>query len=269
MSKQPIYETPGDVTSPIVGYSNVFIPEEGGDYDGKYVDFPYSDEDLDKITSGTGTHFHDAAIIPTIQYQVFGIDKAWFWDNEGQNYSYSGLTSSISIKVIDSITTTVTKTYYDYLGETTDSLTDEQKEAATRVTSVDSIPSEATEGTYYYTETTTEEVSYADEVVTSPYEFNKYGKEPNGKLVEVSITPNSTLVQSYPNAIVTVNGKEYDLSYLAPITKDVDDSGTTPVTTYTAGDPNKIVLYMNKDYRIAINWVWGEKVEVFRIICNR
>jgi len=222
-----------------------FEPETGGDYNGSYVDFVYSDEQKEAITAGKGTHFFDPTIIPTVQYQVYGLDNVWFWDNEGQNYSYNGGASSISIKVIESIT--ITKTYYGSDKNEASDLTDEQKSGATKINSTNDIPEDAAEGTYYYIES--ENITYADggSAVTTPYEFNKYGKEPNGKLVEVTITPNSTLANNYKGAIVTVNGKEHDLNYLN----------------------NPIILVMDKDYRISINWVWGQVVETFRIICNR
>lgn len=240
-----------------------FEPETGGDYNGSYVDFVYSDAQKEAIAAGKGTHFFDPTIIPTVQYQVYGLDNVWFWDNEGQNYSYNGGASSISIKVIESIT--ITKTYYGSNKNVASSLTDVQKAGATKINSTSDIPGDAAEGTYYYIESETP--TYADGTTTTPYEFNKYGKEPNGKLVEVTITPNSTLANNYPGAIVTVNGKEHDLNYLASITSST--SGNPPVTTYTVGAPKPIILVMDKDYRISINWVWGQVVETFRIICNR
>jgi hypothetical protein len=55
--------------------------------EGVYVDYINTDDEKEAITSGKGTQFFDAAIIPTVPYQVYGLDNAWFWDDEGQNYT--------------------------------------------------------------------------------------------------------------------------------------------------------------------------------------
>ena len=66
-------------------------------------------------------------------------------------------------------------------------------------------------------------------------------------VIEVTVTPNSTLKTSHPYALVTVDGDEYTLGYLT----------------------NPIILNMNRDHRISINWKPGELVETFRIIATR
>lgn len=209
--------------------------------DGNYVDNGLN------VVVEEGTHFNDAAIIPTVQYQVFGLDNVWFWDNEGQNYTFDKSTvSTINVKVITGSETT--RTYYIVVDDSGLKLqtlaepTEEQKAAATKIDSA-TLPSGADENDVYYTEVT--EDTYADDPITTPYEFNKYGKEETGVEVLVTLTPNADLKTSYPGAIITVNGKEYDINYTS------------------------FKLYMDKDYRISINWVWGSVVETFRIICNR
>ncbi len=240
-----------------------------------------------------GTYFHDAAIIPTVQYQVFGLDKVWFWDNEGQNYAFNKSTvSTIELKVVEG----VNKTYYvvgslDFGDEISEPVptadwkvvddfnslpndavvgmicyTDTENEGthtyvakpvvATSFETTDdpdltkvkgiitddtTAPAGAAKGDVYYTE----KPRYAEGTITTPYEFNKYGKEAAYSTVHVKLTPNETLAQTYPMAIITINGKEYDLKH-----KEFD-------------------LVMDKNYRISINWVWGEVVETFRIICDR
>jgi len=272
---------------------------EYADYNGKYVDYIFSEEQKEEITTSEDTHFFDPTIIPTVQYQVYGLDNVWFWDNEGQNYTFdqSGKLSTISIQVVAGIE----KTYYK-VGSL--ELGDEVTGAATAPEGgipVDDYPSDlsnATVGQIYYkvVSGTPDTYNYKEVVATSfdetsddedkkhdkgviesaenapvgskandvfhteeeildpsdaeevdPYEFNKYGKEEMGKDILVTIEPNSDLSNSFPRAIVTINGKEHDLAYL----------------------DNPIRLYMDRDYRISINWVWGSIVETFRIICNR
>jgi hypothetical protein len=248
----------------------------------------YVDNGLNVVVE-EGTHFNDAAIIPTVQYQVFGLDNVWFWDNEGQNYTFDKSTvSTINVKVITGQTRT-----YQKVGELSFTTTTATT-GGTSVAKFDTVPENAKVGDLFYTlensedptsnrtyrvitasfenpatEVTTggTEISnftsgvpagavaddlyytvqdtYAADSITAPYEFNKYGKEETGVEVLVTLTPNSDLKTSYPGAIITINGKEYDINHTS------------------------FKLYMDKDYRISINWVWGSVVETFRIICNR
>lgn len=245
----------------------------------------YVDNGLN-VVKEKGTHFNDAAIIPTVQYQVFGLDNVWFWDNEGQNYTFDKSTvSTIDVKVITDQTRT-----YKKVGELSFTTTDATT-GGTSVASFDTVPENAKVGDLFYTLEDSEDPTsartykvitasfvnsdattggievasfdtvpagavaddlyytvqdvYAENSITSPYEFNKYGKEETGVEVLVTLTPNNTLKTTYPGAIITINGKEYDINH----------------TTFK--------LYMDKDYRISINWSWGSVVETFRIICNR
>lgn len=75
------------------------------------------------------------------------------------------------------------------------------------------------------------------------YEANKWGLTKDQEEIEVTITANSTLKSTYPDALVKIDGKDYDLAIL--------DS------------PVKIL--MNKDHRISIVWATN-LVETFRII---
>lgn len=202
-----------------------------------------------KQAAAENSVFFDANIIPTVQYQVFGLDNAWFWDDEGQNYTFSGTASTINIKVITG--TTVNKTYY-LVSDNEGTLgiakivepTEEQIAAAQGpITDGTAVPEGAKANDVYYTEETEE--TYADSPITTPYEFNKYGKEDYCAKVLVTLTPNATLKTSYPGAIITINGEEHDINY------------------------NSFRLYMDKDYRISIHWIWGELVETFRIIRNQ
>ena len=328
-------------------------------YEGQYVDFPYTEEEKEAISAGEGTHFFDANIIPTVQYQVFGLDNVWFWDDEGQNYSEVPSGSEILVQTVvgtrtryynvdelnngDGVQTGTTlpdvgqgktkelgegkrvrdinlndpddpnyptdgdpsvgdvyytesdnegTTEYEYIeveGTMTkvDNPTSEEKNRAKKLTSTPEpetggedyqAPINSKKGEVYYSE---EEILSPEEdgdggdpksgskntregkdgtpkpsepgdegddeeTAMTPYEFNKYLSEP-GKVAKVTITPSAELSREYPYAIVTINGKEYDLNYL-----------------------NKpLELYMDRDYRISINWLWGQVVETFRIICNR
>lgn len=241
--------------------------------DGNYVDNGLNVVDV------KDTYFIDAAIIPTVQYQVFGLDNVWFWDNEGQNYTFDKSTvSTINVKVI----TGQAKTYKK-VGELSFTTT-EATTGGTEIASFDTVPENAKVGDLFYTldgsdrtyrvvtasftssdATTggteianfdtvpdgaaandlyyTVEDTYGDPI-TTPYEFNKYGKEESGVEVLVTLTPNVTLKGTYPGAIITINGKEYDINHTS------------------------FKLYMDKDYRISINWSWGSVVETFRIICK-
>lgn len=99
------------------------------------------------------------------------------------------------------------------------------------------------EGTWYNFES--EDVSNITVTPTYPnYEWNKYGETKLGEEVSVTITPNSTLKGKYPDALVKIDGKFYDLKYL----------------------DNPVKLLMDKDYRISILWA-TDLVETFRIVC--
>lgn len=303
--RQPIY----DDNSNLIGYGK-FIKDTTGDNAGSYVD----NELNNGVTAAENSYFFDAAIIPTVQYQVYGLDNVWFWDNEGQNYTFDETTkSTIKIQLVagtketyykvgtltlgnavvgaESLPTegtkvsvenlpdelpsdaTVGKVYYkagstgntyDYKVvsansfDVTEDAQDIKKDSGV-ITSTSSAPIGSKAGDVFHT--VTEILDPSDATDNTPYEFNKYGKERAGYDVLVYITPAQALVQKYPGAIVTINGKEYDLNYLANIT--VADG------TYTVGSAKPIRLYMDKDYRISINWSWGSVVETFRIICNR
>ena len=195
-----------------------------------------------------GTYFNDAAIIPSLEYQVYGIDKAWFWDNEGISYNYGDEKSNITITVP---VETVTKTYYSIvdnegtkeLSEPIENPTPEQVEGATKIKNTSADLSNFSNDDIVYTEEkTTSEVE-----ITDPYEYNKYGNLKPFDVISVTIEPNSTLVGKFPNAIVVIDGKDYDLKYLN----------------------NPITFYMDRDHKISIKWIWGSCVETFRIICNR
>lgn len=75
------------------------------------------------------------------------------------------------------------------------------------------------------------------------YEANKWGLTKNMEEIEITITPNSTLKSTYTDALVKIDGNEYDLAIL-----------NSPVK-----------LLMNKDHRISIVWS-ANLVETFRII---
>ena len=65
--------------------------------------------------------------------------------------------------------------------------------------------------------------------------------------VSVTVTVGEKLKEFYPLAIVTIDGKNYDLAVLN----------------------NAIAFNMDVNHRISINWIAGELVETFRICPNR
>lgn len=65
--------------------------------------------------------------------------------------------------------------------------------------------------------------------------------------VVATFTVSGDLEALYPNAIVSIDGKEYTLGVL-----------DSPIT-----------FYMNRDHRVSINWICNELVETFRIIARR
>lgn len=75
----------------------------------------------------------------------------------------------------------------------------------------------------------------------SKIEANKYGYAEG--VVKVQITVSAQLKESYPAAIVNVDGKFYDLNYL--------------------NEP--IEFFMNKNHRISIEWSEG-LIETFRVV---
>lgn len=75
------------------------------------------------------------------------------------------------------------------------------------------------------------------------YEANKWGVTKLMEELEITITPNATLKSTYPDALVRIDGKEYDLAIL----------------------DSPVKLLMSKDHRISIVWA-PNLVETFRII---
>ena len=76
----------------------------------------------------------------------------------------------------------------------------------------------------------------------SKIEANKYGYAEG--VVKVQITVSEQLAETYPAAIVNIDGKEYDL---AKLNEPID-------------------FYMNKNHRISIFWNVSELVETFRVV---
>lgn len=75
------------------------------------------------------------------------------------------------------------------------------------------------------------------------YEANKYGQAKHLEVVKVTVTVSKALKATNPNAIVVIDGKNYDLNKLN----------------------QALELYMDRDHRISIHW--SEKlVETFRVI---
>lgn len=74
-------------------------------------------------------------------------------------------------------------------------------------------------------------------------EVNKYGLTEDKEVVKITITASPELSESYPAALVNIDGKYYDLPYL----------------------DNPIDFYMDKNHRISIEWAEGLK-ETFRIV---
>lgn len=79
------------------------------------------------------------------------------------------------------------------------------------------------------------------EITYSKIEANKYGYAEG--VVKVQITVSPQLAESYPAAIVNIDGKSYDLGYL----------------------DEPIDFYMNKNHRISIDWTEG-LIETFRVV---
>lgn len=82
------------------------------------------------------------------------------------------------------------------------------------------------------------------EPVYPNYEVNKYGLTGDKEVVKVTITPSEKLKSQYPDALVSIDGKFYDLGILN----------------------NPVEFYMDKDHKISIIWSTAELVESFRII---
>lgn len=82
------------------------------------------------------------------------------------------------------------------------------------------------------------------EPVYPNYEVNKYGLTGDKEVVKVTITPSEELKSQYPDALVSIDGKFYDLGILN----------------------NPIEFYMDKDHKVSIIWSTAELVESFRII---
>ena len=76
----------------------------------------------------------------------------------------------------------------------------------------------------------------------SKIEANKYGYAEG--VVKVQITASAQLKETYPAAIVNIDGKEYDLAKL----------------------DEPFDLFMNKNHRISIFWQASELVETFRVV---
>lgn len=204
-------------------------------------------EDLiEQANANTGWPVYSADIIPSIAYQAYGINDVWFWDNEGLYYNFEAgedvEPSTIEVKAYVPETSESEESGEEG-GEGNDT-TEPTGDDTTEPTGDDTTEPTDGEGGESEGEGEGEET---EEETYENYEYNKYGKVKFGKTVQVTITPSAQLKEQYPYAVVKINGKEHDLAYL----------------------DNPIILPMDRDYRISINWLWNRKVEVFRIICHR
>lgn len=75
---------------------------------------------------------------------------------------------------------------------------------------------------------------------------NLYGKPGWEDVVKVTITASEGLAELYPNAVVSIDGKEHDLEYIS----------------------EPLELYMANNHRISIFWAPG-LVETFRVVALR
>ena len=52
----------------------------------------------------------ETKLVPSVFYQVFGLDKVWFWDDEGQNYVFDPGTKTVEDEEVENAKSTITVT---------------------------------------------------------------------------------------------------------------------------------------------------------------
>lgn len=246
-----------------------------------------------------GTYFHDADIIPNLEYQVYGIDKTWFWDNEGLNYVYGEGKSTIKIQVI----TGTTKTYYK-VGSL--SLSNDESTSTTEPegTKVDDYPNDLTDypdckvgDIFYKEEVVDENTTYTYKTVEASLTQVEDGESTSGAKGVITDTENapagsqtddiyyteelalepSEATESVPYEYNKYgNVKPGELLYVTITPNETLATRFPGAIVVVDGKEhdlrylnNPITLYMNKDHVISIKWIWGSCVETFRITSNR
>ena len=196
---------------------------------------------MTEIETNLSTGWKDGKIVPSVLYQVYGMD-AFYGPYEDEMYAYSfnpGIKSSTYTWTEQTeFTPEVGVTYREVESAPTTSTVGELDEIVVLKGSPD---------TYYKCTAITNTPNAVSTIVIA-----KDGEAYEGELVSsdtitATITASSDLSALHPQALVSIDGKEYTLGVL----------------------DNPITLHMNRDHRISIRWIHNEIVETFLIIAKR
>ena len=189
--------------------------------------------DENKINLNTG--WKDEETVNSIVYQVYsmGAFRGAYGDEE-INYDFNpGTTTTYTWGVKSGFSPDSKVTYREVTSAPTKTTAGEEGEIVVLKGNPD-VYYECTEVTVTPNSRTTLTLNPATELKSSD-------------TVVATFTVSKDLEALYPNAIVSIDGKEYTLGVL-----------DSPIT-----------FYMNRDHRVSINWICNKLVETFRIIARR
>ena len=187
------------------------------------------------------TGWKDDKIVPSIMYQVYGMNAFYGpYEDEKNAYTFTpGTKSTYTWEKQDEFTPVDGVTYREVKADPTTVAT---------VGELNEIVVLKDTNNYYKCTTITNNVPNAASTIV----IKKGGETYAGELVSsdtitVTIEASADLAALHPQALVSVDGKEYTLGVLA----------------------NPITLHMNRDHRISINWIHNKLVETFLIVAKR
>jgi hypothetical protein len=187
------------------------------------------------------TGWKDGKIVPSVMYQVYGMNAFYGpYEDEKNAYTFTPGIKSTSY------------TWAEQSGFTPETgVTYREVEAAPTTATVGELDEivvlKGTPDVYYKCTTITNTPNAVSTIVITKGGETYTGELVSSDTITATITASSDLAALHPQALVSIDGKEYTLGVLA----------------------NPITLHMNRDHRISINWIHNELVETFLIVAKR
>lgn len=186
------------------------------------------------------TGWKDDKIVPSIMYQVYGMNAFYGpYEDEKNAYTFTpGITSTYTWEKQNEFTPVAGVTYREVKADPTTVATVGELNEIVVLKDTDN---------YYKCTTITNEPNDVSTIVIKKGGETYAGELVSSDTITVTIEPSADLAALHPQALVSIDGKEYTLGVLA-----------SPIT-----------LHMNRDHRISINWIHNKLVETFLIVAKR
>lgn len=189
------------------------------------------------------TGWKDGKIVPSVMYQVYGMN-AFYGPHEDEKNAYTftpGIKStSYTWEEQSEFTPETGVTYREVEAAPTGTTVGELNEIVV-------LKDTEAEDAYYKCTAITNTPNAVSTIVIAKGGETYTGELVSSDTITATITASSDLADIHPQALVSIDGKEYTLGVLA----------------------NPITLHMNRDHRISINWIHNELVETFLIVAKR